>query len=1041
MVVVQKRKIWWAISLFLVMLYFSGLTVHPSQQSCYGELTQAQYGGGTGEPSDPYLIYSAEQMNTIGLHEEDWDKHFKLMEDIDLSSYTGTDFNIIGYFSGVFDGNGKKISNLSYTSDAESGYVGLFRSVGSEGEIKDLGLIDPNVNGVCFVGSLVGYVGYRSVITNCYAEDGSISGERNVGGLVGSSGGTITNCYSSSNVSGDERVGGLVGALDWGGATITNCYSTGSVSGNRWVGGLVGYNRRTITNCYSVGSVSGDELVGGLVGSNSGTITNCFWDIETSGQTTSDGGKGKTTAEMQMESTFLGWGGCWLVWMIDEGANYPKLAWENMPGQMLKTPSFPTVAGSGTESDPYLIHTAEQLNAIGLFLCEWDKHFKLMGDIDLSGYKGTDFNIIGYYVKRNSPDNKPFTGVFDGNGKKISNFSYTSTDRNDIGLFGHVSGHIKDLGLINPNVDAGTGYRVGSLVGRLKEGTINNCYAEGANVAGHDWVGGLVGWNSYGTISNCYSAGSVTGIDNVGGLVGDNGGTITNCYSSGEVSGNWRVGGLVGWNSYGTITNCYATGSVAGHNFVGGLVGFNNGSITNSHSTGTVNGNYSVGGLVGGNGEYSYITNCYSVGSVSGQACVGGLVGYNSPGTITNCYSTGSVTGHNSVGGLVGWNSSNGTIINCYSIGSVSGDYYVSGLVGDNRGEVTDSFWDTQTSGQIISDGGTGKTTAEMQTKSTFTDAGWDFVGESVNGTEDIWWILEGREYPRLWCEFLAFSPDPPNGAVDVIQPLILSWVAGGSDLHHDIYLGEDEQVVADATTENPVIYRGRQPGEMTTYDPGTLELGKTYYWRIDEYNTDVRISKGNVWSFTTANFLVVDDFDDYNDYPGHRIYETWTDGWQNPNNGASIGYPGYPEPLPVGGYMDILEPTDVHGGEQWLPFFYDNTTAVYSEVSVNTADLPIGSDWTKHGVKSLSLWFYGDPSNSAEPMYVKLNGVKVPYDGEAGSLLRKEWQPWNINLSDFTGVDLSNVTELGIGFERGAGGYGKVLFDDIRLYRPAPAQ
>ena len=104
MAAVQKRKIRWAISPFLVMLYFSGLPA------------QAQYGGGSGEPNDPYLIYTAEQMNAIGANPNDWDKHFKLMADIDLSAYTGTAFNIIGSFRGVFDGNGHTISNFTYTS-------------------------------------------------------------------------------------------------------------------------------------------------------------------------------------------------------------------------------------------------------------------------------------------------------------------------------------------------------------------------------------------------------------------------------------------------------------------------------------------------------------------------------------------------------------------------------------------------------------------------------------------------------------------------------------------------------------------------------------------------------------------------------------------------------------------------------------------------------------------------------------------------------------------------------------------------------------
>jgi len=123
-----------------------------------------------------------------------------------------------------------------------------------------------------------------------------------------------------------------------------------------------------------------------------------------------------------------------------------------------------------------------------------------------------------------------------------------------------------------------------------------------------------------------------------------------------------------------------------------------------------------------------------------------------------------------------------------------------------------------------------------------------------------------------------------------------------------------------------------------------------------------------------------------------------------------------------------------VHGGKQSVPLMYNNSLAAYSEATVNVANLPIGSDWTKHGVKSLSLRFCGDPNNAVEQMYVKLNSVKVPYDGDSVNISKAVWQPWNIHLTDF-GVDLSNVTELSIGFERGAGGSGKVLFDDIRLY------
>jgi len=199
--------------------------------------------------------------------------------------------------------------------------------------------------------------------------------------------------------------------------------------------------------------------------------------------------------------------------------------------------------GTGEPNDPYLIFDANQMNAIGADSNDWDKHFLLCADIDLSGYTGTSFNIIGEYVGWQDPNNNPYRGVFDGNNHTIANFTYDSNGTNCIGLFGYVSGEkenaeIKNLGLIAPDVGAGTGLPVGSLVGLLEGGTITNCYVEGGSVAGNLHVGGLVGINTDGTISDCYSTGSVSGNNNVGGLVGINTeGTITTFYSSGTVSG------------------------------------------------------------------------------------------------------------------------------------------------------------------------------------------------------------------------------------------------------------------------------------------------------------------------------------------------------------------------------------------------------------------------------------------------------------------------------------------------------------------------
>ncbi|MHC4719326.1 MAG: GEVED domain-containing protein, partial [Planctomycetota bacterium] len=243
--------------------------------------------------------------------------------------------------------------------------------------------------------------------------------------------------------------------------------------------------------------------------------------------------------------------------------------------------------GTGTTNDPYLIYTAEQMQAIGAAPNDWDNHFRLMADIDIGGYTGTSFNIIGN-------DSDPFTGVLDGNGHTISNLTYSSTGIDYVGLFGYVSdpnAMIKDVGLIDVNINAGTGFDVGSLAGVVLDSTISHCYCEGGSVSGNQAVGGLVGGCS-GDVFHCYSTALVTGVNAAGGLAGATvKGETSNCYSSGDVSGNGDVGGLVGWNQRGEwiggpgkISNCYAVGNVSGNSGVGGLVGDNRGSITKCYS-------------------------------------------------------------------------------------------------------------------------------------------------------------------------------------------------------------------------------------------------------------------------------------------------------------------------------------------------------------------------------------------------------------------------------------------------------------------------
>ena len=240
-------------------------------------------------------------------------------------------------FTGVFDGQGYEIRDL-FINRLNQSPVGLFGYTGEEGVIKDINMVDVTVTGYYYVGGLVGF--NNGLITNSYAT-GNVSGTVGmVGGIVGKNSGIVSNSYSTAGVSGVVNAGGLVGD-NWRG-TVSNSYATGSVIGSSCAGGLVAYsNNGTIINSYSTGSVTGYEDVGGMVGRNyEGTASNSFWNTETSGQTTSDGGTGKTTTEMRDSATFLGagWNICTVApgsinstctWNIVEGVTYPFLSWQS----------------------------------------------------------------------------------------------------------------------------------------------------------------------------------------------------------------------------------------------------------------------------------------------------------------------------------------------------------------------------------------------------------------------------------------------------------------------------------------------------------------------------------------------------------------------------------------------------------------------------------------------------------------------------------------------------------------------------------------
>ncbi len=277
-----------------------------------------------------------------------------------------------------------------------------------------------------------------------------------------------------------------------------------------------------------------------------------------------------------------------------------------------------------------------------------------------------------------------------------------------------------------------------------------------------------------------------------------------------------------------------------------------------------------------------------------------------------------------------------------------------------------------------------------------------------------------------------ARYPSPDNQETDVAIDVVLGWMAGREADEHDVYFSADQQAVTGGTS---FILTTDQIG----YGPLSLDLGSTYYWRIDEVNDNeaVPVWQGDTWSFSTTEYIVVDDFESYNDLNvgeegSNRIFLTWIDGYDNPStNGSTMGYP---EPV----FADdehFVEMTIVHGSEQSAPVLYDNTTASYSEVTVNPGELPVGNDWSVGTPETLVMWVYGDPNNSAEQMYVKVNGARSNFDGD---LTLAQWQEFSVDLASL-GINLNNVTTLTIGFDRTGtiGGTGMVFIDDIWLYTP----
>ena len=284
-------------------------------------------------------------------------------------------------------------------------------------------------------------------------------------------------------------------------------------------------------------------------------------------------------------------------------------------------------------------------------------------------------------------------------------------------------------------------------------------------------------------------------------------------------------------------------------------------------------------------------------------------------------------------------------------------------------------------------------------------------------------------------AEGTAADPNPAKGAVEVSPTPILKWTPANLAASHEVYFGADADAVANATKASPEHKATKALG-AETYAADRLELMTTYYWRVDEVNDTNPSSPwvGNVWSFTTGDFLVVDDFESYNDIDppdeaSNRIFDKWIDGFGTLTNGALVG-----NDLPP-----YAETTIVHGGDQAMIYAYDNA----GKTSEATLTLVYPRNWTEEGVTRLSLWLRGNSANAADSIFVALNDTAVVYHDDASATQLLGWNEWVIDLAAF-GIDLTNVNTItiGIGTKNApapGGGTGTMYFDDIRLLKPAP--
>ena len=749
---------------------------------------------GSGTENDPYRIATLDNLLWMSTYPDSLTFHFIQTADIDASDTQnwndGAGWHYFVFY-GVYDGQDHSISNL-YTYSTDNSGTGFFSGI-RNAEIKNLYLQNVDFLGHYYSGGLAAFV-RSSLIINCHVTGSIFADDSGVGGIAGSvSSSVIEDCSFAGNVTGLSKVGGAFGYVQ-NNSDIVNIHSNANVNGfDESVGGLIGraVSNSDIFDCRAEGTVDGIDIVGGLIGNADGgsDLNDSFFVGSVAGQNNvggligiaDDGSdckrnyfQGNVVGELNVGGLigychdldidkchtsgsvtgyekvggFIGYAlsrieikDSWMESDID-GEMYVggfagyferiNVLTDYMPITMINSYydyesvrinnehaiTFGAVdhelyelwRNSDLELDiddllvnedgEYLISTPEDLQTLMIFGYDEGNSYRLTQDIDLSEY---DQFSIPY-----------FKGEIQGDHHRIKNTTLSSNTASYTGFFGII-----------------------------EYSSIENLYVENIDVRGQYIVGGFAGWVINVSFTDCSVKSTVIGRDHVGGFAGILGSDscVERCSSNAIVCGDNRIGGFAGAILYNSIA--YDSCS--------------KGSVSCSVET--------AGGFAGSSSYYSRCYQCFSDVRLYDGNRMGGFCGHAFGGSMHNCYSHSTISnGQDLIGGFYGFDSCCSTV-NCYCTGSIVGESNVGGFLADYQTvEMENCFWDIETSGQTESAGGTGLTTAEMKARSTYTEAGWDFINETENGTDNYWAIDEDLNdgYPYLtWQDFTPIDDDP----------------------------------------------------------------------------------------------------------------------------------------------------------------------------------------------------------------------------------------------------------------------------------------